>query len=80
MRRSIGGTLDLKALAALSGRDQHRPADTPTLRAAAVEMARSGLTARDIASSLGLTEMAVRQLLQLGRGEVIAAPASSLPC
>lgn len=51
---------DLEAQAA---RDRHRPMDTPTLRAAAVEMARSGLTARDIASSLGLTEAAVRQLL-----------------
>jgi DNA-binding NarL/FixJ family response regulator len=57
-RRTIGGHLDVDALAKL-----YRPADPPTLRAAAVEMARSGLTARDIASSLGLTEAAVRQLL-----------------
>lgn len=57
-RRTIGGRLDLDALARL-----HRPADAPTLRAAAVEMTRSGLTARDIASSLGLSEAAVRQLL-----------------
>lgn len=56
----IGG---LDALAALSGRDRHRPQDHATLRAAAVEMARSGLTARDIAESLGLTERAVRDLL-----------------
>lgn len=62
-RHSIGGTLDLEALGALYGRDRHRPADAPTLRAAALEMARGGLTPRDIASSLGLTEMAVRQLL-----------------
>jgi len=61
--RSIGGTLTLEALAALAGRDRHRPADHATLRAAAVEMARSGLTARDISQALGLTEAAVRQLL-----------------
>lgn len=57
-RRTIGGHLDVDALARL-----HRPADAPTLRAAALEMARSGLTARDIAASLGLTEAAVRQML-----------------
>lgn len=57
---NIGGPLDY---AALTGRDRHRPQDGPTLRAAAVEMARSGLLPRDIASSLGLTEAAVRQLL-----------------
>ncbi len=63
MSRTIGGTLTLDALAQLAGRDAHRPTDAPTIRAAAVEMARSGLTARDIAQALGLTEAAVRQLL-----------------
>jgi DNA-directed RNA polymerase specialized sigma24 family protein len=45
-------------------RDVHRPVDREALRAAAVEMARSGLTARDISQALGLTEAAVRQLLE----------------
>jgi hypothetical protein len=66
----IGGTLTLDALAALSGRDRHRPHDPAALRAAAAEMARSGLTARDIAGCLGLTEYAVTQLL--GECEVAA--------
>lgn len=59
----IGGMLSVEALAILSGRDRHRPQDHATLRAAAVEMARSGLKTRDIASALGLTAAAVRQLL-----------------
>ena len=62
-RRTIGGVLDRSAMDALYARDRHKPSDAPTLRTAAVEMARSGLTPRDIASSLGLTEAAVRQLL-----------------
>jgi orotate phosphoribosyltransferase-like protein len=41
----------------------HRPTDRDTLHVAAVELAQRGLTARDIATSLGLTETAVRQLL-----------------
>jgi hypothetical protein len=49
--------------AALTGRDRHRPADHATMRAAVRELAARGLTPRDIASSLGLTEAAVRQLL-----------------
>jgi DNA-binding NarL/FixJ family response regulator len=45
------------------GKERYRPHDAPTLRAAAVELSRRGLLARDIASVLGLTEFAVRQLL-----------------
>ncbi len=54
------GVLDY---AALVGRDRHKPTDAQTMRAAVRELAARGLTARDIASSLGLTEAAVRQLL-----------------
>jgi DNA-binding NarL/FixJ family response regulator len=59
-RSTIGGPLDWRAL---YGRSRHRPADAPSLRAAAVELARRGLPARDVAASLGLSEAAVRQLL-----------------
>lgn len=44
-------------------RDLHRPKDREALRVAAIELRWRGLTARDIASALGLTEAAVRQLL-----------------
>ena len=51
---------------ALDGRDRdrHRPADSQTLRVAALELRQRGLTERDIAASLSLTEGAVRQLLE----------------
>ncbi len=57
---TIGGALDWRALV---DRDRHRPTDRATLRAAAAELAARGLTARDIACALRLTESAVRQLL-----------------
>jgi len=60
MSRTIGGALDY---AALTGRDRHKPVDAATMRTAVRELAARGLTPRDIASSLGLTEAAVRQLL-----------------
>jgi DNA-binding NarL/FixJ family response regulator len=44
-------------------RDRHRPDDPQTLRAAALELRQRGLTDRDIASALRLTEPTVRQLL-----------------
>jgi DNA-binding CsgD family transcriptional regulator len=55
--------LTLAALALLSGRDRHRPLDPATLRAAAAELRSRGLTHRDIAAALSLSEPAVRQLL-----------------
>jgi Flp pilus assembly protein TadD len=42
---------------------QHRPTDTETLRAAAVELAQRGLTPRDIGAALRLDPTAVRRLL-----------------
>ncbi len=51
-------TLDL-------GADRHRPADPAVLRAAAVELRARGLTDRDIAAALRLTERAVRELLEV---------------
>lgn len=44
-------------------RDRHRPRDAATLLVAAVELRQRGLSARDIAQALGLTERAVRQML-----------------
>jgi DNA-binding transcriptional regulator LsrR (DeoR family) len=58
MRRTIGGTLNLKALAQL-----HRPTDRDTLRLAARELRSRGLTAADIAQALGLAEPVVRELI-----------------
>ena len=40
----------------------HKPADFQSIRIAALELRGSGLTARDIAQVLGLTESAVLQL------------------
>jgi DNA-binding NarL/FixJ family response regulator len=60
--RSIPGRLDY---AALTGRDQHRPVDRDTARAAAVELRARGLTVEDIGQALGLTSGAVRDLLEV---------------
>ena len=49
------------------GATRHRPADRSVLRAAAVELHSRGLTPRDIAAALGLTERAVRALLEGAR-------------
>jgi hypothetical protein len=76
MTRSIGGVLDLCALALLSGADidrqatQHRPSDREALLAAAVELRQSGLEFRDIGQALGLSEAAVRQLLGESAGTI----------
>lgn len=48
---------------AFDGRDRHRPADSQTLRVAALELRQRGLTDRDISAALRLTETATRQLL-----------------
>jgi hypothetical protein len=61
--RRIGGSLDLDALAALHGRNRHRPYRRENLRAAAIELRHRGLLPLDIARALELTELAVRQLL-----------------
>lgn len=44
-------------------RDRHRPDDWQTVRAAALELRQRGLTDRDVASALHLSESAVQQLL-----------------
>jgi orotate phosphoribosyltransferase-like protein len=41
----------------------HRPPDRDTMRCAAVELQQRGLTPRDIAAALQLSEASVRQLL-----------------
>jgi hypothetical protein len=58
MRRTIGGSLTLEALARL-----HRPTNRDTLRAAAVEMRSRGMSLRDIAVSLGIHESEVARLV-----------------
>ena len=45
-------------------RDRHRPTDLNGVRAAAVELRRQGLRARDIAQALRLSEAAVSELLE----------------
>ena len=64
--KRIGGALGLESLAALTGRDQHRPLDRDAMRIAVAELAARGLTPRDIAQALSLSEAAVRQLLTEG--------------
>jgi len=64
MRRSVGGLLTPDALAALYGTPHRQPTpDRDTARAAAFELRSRGLTPRDVASALKLSEGAVRALL-----------------
>ena len=66
-RSTVGGRLDLSALAALARADRPRqkaPLDRETARAAAVELRARGLTVHDIAAALRLSEGAVRTLLE----------------
>lgn len=58
--RNIGGVLDYSQLAAV----EHRPTDQAGMATAAQELAHTGLTPRDIASTLGLSEGAVITLLE----------------
>ena len=44
-------------------RDRYRPRDCATLLVAVMELRQRGLSARDIAEALGLTERAVEQML-----------------
>lgn len=55
-RPTIAGPLDWSRL--------YRPTDRSTLRTAAVELRARGLLPRDIGVALGLSEAAVRQLLE----------------
>lgn len=65
----IPGTLGTRELALLAGADidararQHRPTDPAALRVVALELRQRGLTDRDIASALRISEAAVRALL-----------------
>lgn len=45
-------------------RDRYRPTERATLRAAALELRARGLSHRDIAAALNLSESAVRTLLE----------------
>lgn len=70
MSRTIPGALGMRELATLYGSDtdararQQPPPDRDTARAAAVELRSRGLTPLDIAQALGLSEGAVRALLE----------------
>lgn len=55
MTRSLGGQLNLDALATLTGRDRFRPLDRQSMRAAVMELAAHGLKPADIASALSLS-------------------------
>lgn len=67
-RGSVGGRLDMAALAALAGTDRPReptaPPDQASAAAAAADLRRRGLTIGDIAQLLRIGEGAVRQLLE----------------
>jgi hypothetical protein len=62
MSASTAAAIDLEALDL--GATRHRPADRATLHAAALELRARGLTPRDIAAALRLTDAAVRDLLE----------------
>ena len=68
-RRTLGGTLDLAGLAALTGRDlesqrhRYRPADPEAIRAAIHELRSRGLGGADIAAATGLSAEFVRRTL-----------------
>jgi DNA-binding transcriptional regulator LsrR (DeoR family) len=64
MTRAIPGVLDTAALAALSGREQHKPTDANAIAREARRLHAQGLTHRDIAEALGLSELAVATLLR----------------
>ena len=64
MRRgAIGGTLDLAALGALAGRNQHRPQSREALRAAVHEMRQRGMDDHTIARATELSIEQVRAML-----------------
>lgn len=60
---SIGGRLDMGALAQLAGRDQHRPQTHDEMRVAIREMAARGMTDHTIAAVTRLSVEHVRRLL-----------------
>ena len=65
MTRNIGGTLDW---ATLYGRDQHRPTDSQAIAVEIRRLRQTGLTARDIATSLRLGLGAVLEALRQDAG------------
>lgn len=64
MNRVVPGTLNLAALAALSGRERFRPTDANAIAREARRLHAQGLTYRDIAEALALSELAVAALLR----------------
>jgi hypothetical protein len=63
MTRSIGGRLNLAALAALAGADRHRPQTLEEMRAAVHELHQRGMSDHTIAQATGLAVEQVRRLL-----------------
>ncbi len=70
--RTIGGLVDWRALLPVTDeprRETHAPTNRAEFMAAAVELARTGLTCQDIALVLHLTANGVRELLRDARAE-----------
>lgn len=63
MTSRIGGPLDLEAMAALAGRELHRPRSREEFRAAVQELASRGMSDHTIASATGLAVEQVRRIL-----------------
>jgi hypothetical protein len=61
--RTVPGRLDMTALAALAGRDRHRPQTHDEMRVAVHEMAARGMSAQSIAAAAQLSVEAVRRML-----------------
>jgi len=61
--RRIGGTLGVESLAALSGRERHRPQTRDEMRVAVHEMAARGMTDQTISTATGLSVEQVRRVL-----------------
>ena len=80
-RGTIGGSMDLAALAALANegmnrrREQPGPPDQACAATAAADLRRQGLTVTDIAQLLRIGEGAVRALLE---EPTLADPASTI--
>jgi len=61
--RRIGGTLGVESLAALSGRERHRPQTHDEMRASARELRDRGYSDHAIAAATGLSVEQIRRML-----------------
>lgn len=63
IRKSVPGALDLDALAALSGRDRHRPTDPAAIAQEIRRLHRRGHSASYIAATLHVTAETIARAL-----------------